>query len=239
MDDNVMHQLINKVKDKFTKRKTTYQNNFEYAFSTEEIESINKKNKQKIQELKQDIFSKKQDNKPNVDTDEILSKVETNIERDDSVTEPIQSNNEEPQQITKLQELTVESIQEESTVDENIIIEEIKPQQKNSFIHLSLEHQKYVMDKWNEIKTNKIDKDIINGKDLLNHNYTITYADDAARFIHYIRKEYEVVICYLIGFNNEKQGIYDKTIFSSKIDDEWKHLNSYIKILEKIRNFKK
>ena len=95
------------------------------------------------------------------------------------------------------------------------------------------------MDKWNEIKPNKIDKDIINGKDLLNHNYTITYADDAARFIHYIRKEYEVVICYLIGFNNEKQGIYDKTIFSSKIDDEWKHLNSYIKILEKIRNFKK
>ena len=96
-----------------------------------------------------------------------------------------------------------------------------------------------VSDKWNEIRLNQIDNDIIDGKDLLNHNYTITYADEATKFIHYIRKEYEIVICYLIGFNNEKQGIYDKTIFSSKIDDEWKHLNSYIKILEKIRNFKK
>ena len=60
-----------------------------------------------------------------------------------------------------------------------------------------------------------------------------------AKFIHLIRKRYEVVICYLIGFNNEKKGIYDKTIFSSRIDDEWKFLNQYIKVLEKIRSFRK
>ena len=239
MDDNVMHKLINKVKDKFIKPKQTYSQNFEYAFSTEEIESINKQNKQKIQEIKQDIYTKKQDNKKsNIDTDEVLSKIETNIERDDSVTEPISSNNEEPQPINPIKELTVESLQEESITKEPIIDESIKLQQKNSFIHLNPEHQKYVMDKWNDIKPNKIDKDIMDGKDLLNHNYTITYADEAARFIHYIRKEYEVVICYLIGFNNEKQGIYDKTIFSNKIDDEWRYLNSYIKILEKIRKNK-
>ena len=94
------------------------------------------------------------------------------------------------------------------------------------------------MDKWKEININKIDKDIIDGKNLLKSNYTITYADEAAKFIHYIRKEYEVVICYLIGFNNEKQGIKNKTIFSSKMDNEWKYLSNYIKILEKIRKNK-
>ena len=52
---------------------------------------------QKIQELKQDIFTKKQDNKPNIDTDEVLSKVETNLKEEDSVTEPIPSNIEIPQ----------------------------------------------------------------------------------------------------------------------------------------------
>ena len=95
------------------------------------------------------------------------------------------------------------------------------------------------MEKWNEIDIKEIDKDIMDGKEILNHNYTITYADEAEKFIHDIRKKYEIVICYLIGFNNEKKGIFDKTIFSLKMDDEWKHLAQYIKILEKIRNFKK
>ena len=95
------------------------------------------------------------------------------------------------------------------------------------------------MEKWNEIDIKEIDKDIMDGKEILNHNYTITYADEAEKFIHDIRKKYEIVVCYLIGFNNEKKGIFDKTIFSSKMDDEWKHLAQYIKILEKIRNFKK
>lgn len=222
MDERLVHKFINKVKNKFSKQKQDFKTNYDYAFSIEEIENINKQNKQKIQELKQDILHKKKDDNK-LNTEEILSKIETNIEIETEVTEPIP--------ITE----------EESTPPQEEIIEEpvIEEPPKNSFIHLSPEHQQLVMDKWNEIKQSKIDKDIIDGKDLLNHNYTITYADDAARFIHYIRKEYEIVICYLIGFNNEKQGIYDKTIFSSKIDDEWKYLNSYIKILEKIRNFKK
>ena len=117
--------------------------------------------------------------------------------------------------------------------------EKINSKHETSFINLSKENQKIVMEKWNSIDIVAIDRDILYGKDLLNHNYTITYPDDAARFIHKIRKEYEVVICYLIGFNNEKKGIYDKTIFSSKIDDEWHYLNQYIKILEKIRSSKK
>lgn len=213
MDEKLVQKLINKVKNKFNKQKQDLNNNYEYAFSLEEIEDINKQNKQKIQELKEDIFKKKKD-KPK--TDEILSKIETNIEPTTEVIEPTPKQEELEKEPPKKEEVN-----------------------NNSYINLSKEHQDIVMKKWNEINLNKIDKDIINAKDLLNHNYTITYADDAARFIHYIRKEYEVVITYLIGFNNEKQGILNKTIFSDKIDNEWKYLNSYIKILEKIRNFKK
>ena len=94
------------------------------------------------------------------------------------------------------------------------------------------------MKKWSKIDFNEVDKDIISGKEILNHNYTITFADDATKYISTIRKKYEVVLCYLIGFNNEKKGIYEKTFFSDKIENEWKYLNYYIKLLEKIRNFK-
>ena len=73
----------------------------------------------------------------------------------------------------------------------------------------------------------------------LNHNYNITYGENAAKFVHDIRKRYEVVICYLIGFNNEKKGIPNKTIFANKVDDEWKYLSNYIKLLEKIRSNRK
>lgn len=216
MNDIFIFKFIDKVKSKFTNKNTNNKNNYEYAFSTEELETINKQNKQKILELKQDIFEKKKEKKEKINTDEVLSKIETNIDND--VTGPIP--------IIDIKEPLKEDVKEE------------KEEESPSFVNLSIDEQKLVMNKWKEIKTNKIEKDIIDGKNLLKTNYTITYADESAKFIHYIRKEYEVVICYLIGFNNEKQGIKNKTIFSSKIDDEWKYLSNYIKILEKIRNNK-
>ena len=213
MNDIFIFKFIDKVKNRFTNKNTNNKNNYEYAFSTEELETINKQNKQKILELKQDIFESKKEVKEKINTDEVLSKIETNIDND--VTGPIPIIDIPPKEDIK------EEIKEES-----------------SYINLSVDEQKLVMNKWKEINTNKIDKDIIDGKNLLKTNYTITYADEAAKFIHYIRKEYEVVICYLIGFNNERQGIKNKTIFSSKIDDEWKYLSNYIKVLEKIRKNK-
>jgi len=123
--------------------------------------------------------------------------------------------------------------------EERLESSEKELERKNSFIHLSDEHQAIVMEKWNCIDTTLLDKDILHGKDLLNHNYTITFADEASSFIRKIRHDYEIVICYLIGFNNEKKGICEKTIFSDRVEDEWKHLGSYIKILEKIRGVKK
>lgn len=239
MEEKIVHKFFDKVKNKFIKKKQISANNYEYAFSDEEIENINKENKQKIQELKQDIFSKKKDSYDSNRTDEVLSKVSNHIEVQIMDDENLPQDNDEK----VIEDMGVDSIEEDAlVVDEGQ--EEVSGSgevvgPKNSFINLSSEHQSIVMDKWNEIKQAKIDRDIINGKDLLNHNYTITYADEANKFIQYIRKEYEVVICYLIGFNNEKQGIYDKTYFADNMDDEWKYLSNYIKVLEKIRNFKK
>lgn len=314
MEGRKVHKFITMFKDKVAKNKTTYPTVDEYAFSSEEIEDISRRNKERIQELKQDIFSSKKieknkekgmngliipvygtsllddvlnrnnsiesensdeciiesvdcnilETENNIDNEEI-SIMEENVEK--NLEEIIEKNQEE-----NLEEENIENFIEEAIYNEEIDfeddyvnnyyveddideddyddevfseeeiireddIEEVVPQ--NSFVHLNLEHQRIVMDKWREINSTQIDKDIIEGKDLLNHNYTITYADEAARFIHDIRKKYEIVICYLIGFNNEKKGIYDKTIFSSKMDEEWKYLSNYIKILEKIRSFRK
>ena len=124
----------------------------------------------------------------------------------------------------------------EESLEENK--EEKEESTTPSFINLETEYQDLIMSKWQSINLNEIDKDIITGKDLLNHNYTITFADESLKYINEIRKKYEIIICYLIGFNNEKKGIYNKTTFANKKENEWKHLNNYIKLLEKIRNFK-
>lgn len=281
MEDKIVFKFINKLKDKLSKNKTTYPSFDEYAFSTEEIRTISEQNNQKIQELKQDIFSKKKKTEPNkVQIEEINSPVESNPRNKNNLMkeqleesqqplkkeQPIELKNKEnnfcPEEHltegTVLNEISDPTpslrkeqnpelspnpeLQSESPKDEpNVLDSDDLPKEppKNSFVNLNEEYQKIVMNKWNEIDYKQLDKDIIEGKDLLNHNYTITYADDAAKFIHNIRKQYEVVICYLIGFNNEKKGLYEKTIFSDKIDEEWKYLSNYIKVLEKIRSFRK
>ena len=246
MEDKIVFKFINKVKDKLSKNKTTYPAFDEYAFSTEEIKTITKQNKEKIQELKQDIFSKKKKEKEEIKLSENnITEVKTDKEIVES-TEGISENKNITIKLENNEEsLTSDKKEEQIDSKEEIdnkkeLKEESKEEQpKNSFVNLNEEYQKIVMNKWKEIDYKQLDKDIIDGKDLLNHNYTITYADDADKFIHNIRKKYEVVICYLIGFNNEKKGIYEKTIFSDKMENEWKHLNNYIKVLEKIRSFRK
>ena len=193
MEDKTFYKFINKIKDKLSKNKATYPAVDEYAFSTEEIKTITVQNKQKIQELKQDVFEKK---KEEVITEETVSLALENVIEDKS--EEIEQINDDV--LSEKEEVVV--LEEENKEVPDILEEE----PKNSFINLNEEYQKIVMNKWKEIEPNQIDKDIMDGKDLLNHNYTITYADDAAKFIHDIRKRYEVVICYLIGFNNEKKG---------------------------------
>ena len=229
MEDKIINKLFNKVKDKFTKQKQNNYNIYEYTFSDEEIESINKQNKQKILELKQGMTLKSKQDKTKPNTLEVLSK----LEEEKEITEPSSKLEEK-----KDEEPPIEEPKEENSIEiqENKKEDPEESQEtKTSFINLNKEHQNLVMTKWKEINLTKIDKDIIDAKDLFNHNYASYYAKESMKFIEYIRREYEVVICYLIGFNNEKQGIMNKTIFADSFDEEWKHLNSYIKILEKIR----
>ncbi len=237
MEGNIVHKFLNIVKDKLKSNKNTNSSVSEYAFSSEEINDLNKKNKEKILELKQDLFTKE------------LKVKKANEEKDNSTIEPVSPIVLNEEVDSKTEESKVQQDKQSPKTSEinnvqnsNSQEELTKPKEEStsqeSFIQLTPEHQKLVMENWNHLNNQQLDKDIMIGKELLNHNYTITYADDALNFIHKIRKDYDIVLCYLIGFNNEKKGIPSKTLFSSKLEDEWQYLNQYIKILEKIRSFK-
>ena len=244
-DNNLIHKFVDKVKNKFTKNSKGYPSVAEYAFSSEEIEKLSEENKQKILDLKQEVYPKKEKKKR-----EVLKTLDKMNEKDAVDLEKENLSNQEEKNtsvdVVVEEELNKEvdsSILEEKSLKEEEkledLVQKIENKPINSFVDINSDNQRLIMEKWNEIDINEIDKDIMDGKEILNHNYTITYADEAEKFIHDIRKKYEIVICYLIGFNNEKKGIFDNTIFSLKMDDEWKFLSQYIKILEKIRNFKK
>lgn len=246
MEDKGIYKFFTKLKAKLSKKQNNYPSGNDYVFSSEEIDDINKKNRQKILELKQDLFSNKiakeqeQEKRINVN-EEPLSSVETQMVVESGLdSEMVQDRADEVLEEKEGAEESVERLEEQESFEEiKSEKKEVKGDEQNSFIHLNPDYQKFIMDQWNNIDIQKIDQDIEDGKELLNHNYTITYADEASRYIHHIRKEYEVVICYLIGFNNEKRGIHDKTIFSSTMEEEWKFLNNYIRVLERIRSLKK
>ncbi len=133
------------------------------------------------------------------------------------------------------------SIKEEKKVRGSIIdsdkeIEIVDDDNVMGYINLSDDRRENIMKRWNSIDIVRLSNDIDKGKEILDHNYIITYADNALSYIYKIRDEYDILIEYLIGFNNEKKGIYEKSIFSDKLEDEWKYLNSYIKVLEKIKS---
>ena len=250
---NLFSNLVNKIKSKKTINNLERQD--EYAFSLEEIDSLKIENDKKIKELKEDKLGIKKDDELNILS--VYKKLDGNNNDDDDVKEELKE--DEILGEENLEEDYVKRIEEElkkcenSALDKEVVEDtdekendqeandkKIKEEkEEDSYINLSHENQELIMNSWNSINNTEIDKDIIEGKDILSHNYNITYGDNAARFVHNIRKKYEIVICYLIGFNNEKNGIKNKTIFSDKMDNEWKYLGNYIKLLEKIRNFRK
>lgn len=230
-----------------------------YAFNLNEIEEFNKLGKEKIKTLNNDELIL--EIKKSIPQKESIDKKENNdlkLEENNLIEEKDISKNEndqiEPKDITPSKELVSEenNIQKEeknTQINDNIedkIIEEsltqitppekIKP--KFSYINLSPDKQEIIMNSWKNVDITKLNNDIEKGQDLINHNYTISYCDNANKFIAEIRKRYDIIIKYLIGFNNEKQGIYDKTSFSKEKKDEWRYLNNYIKLLEKIKTIK-
>ena len=226
---SIFSNLVNKFKTK--KTLNNLEINDEYAFSLKELETMEEENHKKIKDLKRNVINLKE-------KDEIIiNNVENSSINDEEVIEEKQEILDE-EVLTEVEEAQIEEYLEVINEEDEKDDEELE-KDKDSFVNLSKENQELIMNKWNLIDLNMVDKDILLGKDILNHNYNITYGDDAGRFVHDIRKKYEVVICYLIGFNNEKKGIVNKTIFSHKMDNEWKFLENYIKVLEKIRSFRK
>ena len=65
-DNNLIHKFVDKVKNKFTKNSKGYPSVAEYAFSSEELEKISEENKQKILDLKQEVYPKKEKKKVEV-----------------------------------------------------------------------------------------------------------------------------------------------------------------------------
>ena len=232
---NIFNNLITKIK---SKKSSIINNNEldEYAFSLEEIDNLQEENKQKIKSLNEDKINLKTETTSVLDTLKLLEKkseeiaINKNIEIEDTkeeiiIEDIIEEKKEEP---LNLNQTKTEIINEENNNNEN---------KKTSFINLTKEEQDVITKCFKELNLKELDKDILEAKDILNHNYNITYPDNAAKYIHNIRKKYETLITYLIGFNNEKNGEYNKIIFSNKLDNEWNFLENYIKLLEKMRSF--
>lgn len=239
---NIFNNLLTKIKNK--KVSNTYNDIYEYAFSLEEIDNLHEENNKKIKSLKKDKLNLKKDENIITSTSKSIPNIEDISLNDNNLKEEVDKYEDEelidsiPKELEEILSINDDNLDEESSFMDLSQVEQ-PTEEKPSFINLKKEEQERIMTSWKSIDLNLIDKDILEGKDILNHNYNITYADEAARYVHNIRKKYETVICYLIGFNNEKNGIENKIIFSDKIDNEWKFLENYIKLLEKIRNFRK
>ena len=210
MEGKVFSKIISKLK-KSTKDNTT--GNLDYAFSIEEINTLDKQNKEKIKELKnKNIIDKKKKAEEKKKEKELTVTIVEEKLHNEQIEEEKQNKKEEEKEV-KIP--------------------------KKSYVNLSKSQEKIIMDNWKKIDIIKLDEVILKGKDILAHNYSISYADDSLAFIYKVRAEYDILIEYLIGFNNEKKGTYNKTIFSDKMADEWHYLDNYIKVLEKIRSIKK
>ena len=237
MEGNVFKRFVNKFRNKMQKN-TSYPHDFEYAFSDEEISKLSSENKEKMLALK---------NNP-------LKKRKENVIDDDKAVDELILDNLDKNKVTKKKKDLLDQIEDKDKITYTKIVKklngELKEDEKrdnsNKQEDMSLESKaKYTKldDKLQEeinVAIDKVDMIVLDnyiarGKDLVNHNYTITYGEEALRLIYQVRNEFEVLIEYLIGFNNEKRGIYNKTTISDKLDDEWHYLKNYVKILEQIK----
>lgn len=219
---------------KFKNKKNNYPLDFEYVFSDEEIHEIENENKEKLLALKNSKVNKREKIVER-DVDElIVDNMGTNVKpkkRDilDSV-----DYDKDKITYTKIVKKLNGELKEDEVNEENKVIDE----KKEKYVELSDDLQQKINEAIEKVDLIVLDNYIIKGKDLIQHNYIITYGEEALRFVYQVRHEFEVLIEYLIGFNNEKKGIYDKTTFSDNLDDEWHYLKNYIKILEQIRSIK-
>ena len=236
MEGNVFKKVINKVKNKMHKN-TSYPYNSEYAFSDEEITKLSNENKEKMLALKNNtIKRKKEKEEPEKAVDElILDNLDNNIPT--KKKKDILDTNEDEDKVTytKIVKKLNGELKEDTPKEELVPIPD-KPETK--YLEPTDELQEEINKAIDKVDMIILDSFIIKAKDLIDHNYTITYGEESLRFIYQVRHEFEVLIEYLIGFNNEKKGIYNKTTFSNSLDEEWHYLKNYLKILEQIKSIK-
>ena len=226
MEGNVVSKFFSTLKNKLNTNNKDNSQGLDCAFSFEELNDLTKQNNEKIKELKKNSLYKEDKKEIISNKDKVVQVLENNLILDKEENAILNSKEEQTEELEQVEEEVVHS-----KIDEN--------KNLNSYINLTEERQNVISDSWQKIDVIKLDENILKGKDILAHNYTITYADDALRYIYMIRGEYDVLIEYFIGFNNEKKGIFNQTIFSDKLENEWKYLANYIKLLEKIRGVKR
>lgn len=231
MEGNIFKNFLGKVKYKLHKN-TSYPHDFEYAFSDEEITKLSKENREKMLALKNSSIKKKKKIPKDKEVDElILDNLDNNTKKKKDMLDP--DYDKDKITYTKIVKKLNGELQENSLTKEESL-----EKSKAKYLKLNDELQSKINKAIDKVDMIILDNYIIKGKDLINHNYSITYGEESLRFIYRVRHEFEVLIEYLIGFNNEKKGIYDKTTFSDKLDDEWNYLKNYIKILEQIKDIK-
>lgn len=237
MEGNFVNKFINRFKNKLNSNKNNYPHNFEYVFSDEDVNKLAKQNKEKIDNLKKRSIGKNKVKEiDKLEEENILNNINNELFNKDYDKELSSSNkvgdvldktvcNEEENVVCESNKIDNENIDDEN--------------KKNSYSDPGEDMQLMIKREIIKLDIKEIDKYIDRGRDILNHNYSITYGDDALRYIYVIRDKYSALIEYLIGFNNEKRGIYNKNIFSNRLDDEWRYLKNYVSVLEMIKNLKK
>lgn len=237
MEGNFVNKFINGFKNKLNSNKNNYPHNFEYVFSDEDVNKLAKQNKEKIDNLKKRSIGKNKVKEiDKLEEENILNNINNELFNKD-YDKKLSSSNKVSDVLDKTvcnEEANV--VCENNKIDNENIDYENK---KNSYSDPGEDMQLMIKREIIKLDIKELDKYIDRGRDILNHNYSITYGDDALRYIYVIRDKYSALIEYLIGFNNEKRGIYNKNIFSNRLDDEWRYLKNYVSVLEMIKNLKK
>lgn len=243
MEGNFVNKFINKFKNKLNNNKNSYPQKFEYVFNDEDVNQLAKQNNEKIKELKKRSINVKKNNINKVEEEVILSDINNAL------------NGKNEGNIQKLVEKDRSNVAYNNIIDDDLKADNIEKKENNlqykdsvddlsnnnkdNYSNPNSDVQMMIKRELIKLDVKELDKYIVKGKDILNHNYSINYGEDALRYVYIIRDKYTALVEYFIGFNNEKKGIYNKKIFSDKMDNEWHFLKNYVIILETLKKLKK
>ena len=233
MEGNFVNKFVNKFKSKLNNNKNNYPQKFEYVFSDEDVNKLAKENKEKLNNLKKrniNIKPKKDISKE--DEEILLSNINHELNGENEFNNNLANKFNEEE---KSREEQIDSSEENNNL-KNSSNEETST--KDNYSNPNDDIQMMIKRELIKLDVKELIKHIDRGKDILNHNYSITYGDDALRYIYVIRDKYANLIEYFIGKKKKKHGIYNKNIFSNRLDDEWQYLKNYISILEMIKKLK-